>query len=252
MRDDRILVVDDDPKMRKLIRTCLEADGLRVSEAEDQASALRTIRSGDVALVTLDLNLGAENGFDLAREIARDHQVPIIMVTGRGDVIDRVVGLELGADDYIVKPFHPREMVARVRSVLRRSARAGEAPPPAAGTFAFDGMHADPSRRELLDRDGALVELTGGDFRLLEVFLEAPGRVLSRDAILDRLHGRCWSPYDRSIDNQVARLRKKIEVDPANPRVIKTVRGIGYTMAVPVSRVQGSDGAAFKRAANGA
>jgi len=239
MQDDIILVVDDDPKMRKLLRACLEADGFGVSEAGDQATALEKMRSEDVSLVTLDLNLGAESGFDLARDLARDHRVPIIMVTGRGDVIDRVVGLELGADDYIVKPFHPREMVARVRTVLRRTARAADVPPPAeaAQAFEFDGMRADPSRLELLDREGALVEVTGGDFRLLEVFLEAPGRVLSRDAILDRLHGRCWSPYDRSIDNQVARLRKKIEIDPGSPRVIKTVRGIGYTMAVPVKRL---------------
>lgn len=237
MQDDTILVVDDDPKMRKLLRACLEADGFGVSEAGDQAAALDAMQREEVALVTLDLNLGADNGFDLAREIARDHKVPIIMVTGRGDVIDRVVGLELGADDYIVKPFHPREMVARVRTVLRRTARTVEAPAEDGQVFAFDGLRADPSRLELLDREGAVVELTGGDFRLLEVFLEAPGRILSRDTILDRLHGRCWSPYDRSIDNQVARLRKKIELDPANPRIIKTVRGIGYTMAVPVRRV---------------
>jgi DNA-binding response OmpR family regulator len=237
MRDDTILVVDDDPKMRKLLRACLEADGFGVSEAGDQSTALDAMRREDVALVTLDLNLGADNGFDLAREIARDHKVPIIMVTGRGDVIDRVVGLELGADDYIVKPFHPREMVARVRTVLRRTSRNAEAAAENGQVFAFDGLRADPSRLELLDREGAVVELTGGDFRLLEVFLEAPGRILSRDTILDRLHGRCWSPYDRSIDNQVARLRKKIELDPANPRIIKTVRGIGYTMAVPVKRV---------------
>jgi DNA-binding response OmpR family regulator len=239
MPDDTILVVDDDPKMRKLLRACLEEDGFEVTEAGDQATALETMRSEPVSLVTLDLNLGCENGFDIAREITRDHRVPIIMVTGRGDVIDRVVGLELGADDYIVKPFHPREMVARVRTVLRRAGRPAEPPPPAApgGAYEFDGLRAEPSRLELLDRDGALVELTGGDFRLLEVFLEAPGRVLSRDTILDRLHGRCWSPYDRSIDNQVARLRKKVEHDPGNPRVIKTVRGIGYTMAVPVRRV---------------
>ena len=239
MKDDKILVVDDDPKMRKLLRACLEADGFGVVEARDCASAHTEMQAAPISLVTLDLNLGMDNGFDLAREITRDHHVPIIMVTGRSDVIDRVVGLEIGADDYIVKPFHPREMVARVRTVLRRAGRAAETPLPEADavTYEFDGMQADPSRLELRDRDGALVELTGGDFRLLSVFLDAPGRVLSRDMILDRLHGRDWSPYDRSIDNQVARLRKKIEVDPANPRLIKTVRGVGYTMAAPVRRV---------------
>jgi DNA-binding response OmpR family regulator len=239
MREDTILVVDDDPKMRRLLRNCFEAEGFGVSEAEDGASALAAIEAGPVSLVTLDLNLGNDSGYDVAREIGREHGTPIIMVTGRGDVIDRVVGLELGADDYIVKPFHPREMVARVRTVLRRAQRKAEETPAAAesGTYEFDGMQADPSRLELRDRDGAVVDLTAGDFRLLEVFLTSPGRALSRDTILDRMHGRFWSPYDRSIDNQVARLRKKIEVDPANPQIIKTVRGIGYTLAVPVRRV---------------
>jgi DNA-binding response OmpR family regulator len=238
MPDESILVVDDDPKMRRLLRACLEADGFGVVEAGDQAAAMSALEAGPVALVTLDLNLGDESGLDVARAIGRDHRVPMIMVTGRTDVIDRVVGLELGADDYIVKPFHPREMVARVRAVLRRAGRqAEEAPAGTAELFEFDDLRADPARLELLDRSGAAVEMTAGDFRLLEVFLHAPGRVLSRDNILDRLHGRCWSPYDRSVDNQVARLRKKIEHDPANPRIIKTVRGIGYTMAVPVRRV---------------
>jgi DNA-binding response OmpR family regulator len=238
MPDENILVVDDDPKMRRLLRACLEDDGFGVVEAGDRTAALSALEAGSVALVTLDLNLGDDNGFDLARAIGREHKVPMIMVTGRGDVIDRVVGLELGADDYIVKPFHPREMVARVRCVLRRSGRQAEAAPAAsAEVYEFDGLRAEPSRLELHDRSGAAVELTAGDFRLLEVFLDAPGRALSRDTILDRLHGRIWSPYDRSIDNQVARLRKKIEHDPANPRIIKTVRGIGYTMAVPVRRV---------------
>jgi len=239
MNDDTILVVDDDPSMRKLLRNCLEADGFGVVEASDHASASKRMHDSPVSLVTLDLNLGTESGFDVAREFTRDHRVPIIMVTGRGDVIDRVVGLELGADDYIVKPFHPREMVARVRTVLRRASRSPEAPSEShepTETYEFDGMTAIPSRLELRDRDGELVELTSGDFRLLEVLLDAPGRVLSRDMILDRLHGRCWSPYDRSIDNQIARLRKKIEADPANPRVIKTVRGVGYAMAAPVKR----------------
>jgi DNA-binding response OmpR family regulator len=238
MPEESILVVDDDPKMRRLLRTCLEADGFGVVEAGDTSAALSALDAGPVALVTLDLNLGDENGLDVARAIGREHRVPMIMVTGRADVIDRVVGLELGADDYIVKPFHPREMVARVRAVLRRAGRPAEAAPAAAAAevFEFDGLRADPARLELLDRSGAAVEMTGGDFRLLEVFLHAPGRALSRDTILDRMHGRCWSPYDRSVDNQVARLRKKIEHDPASPRIIKTVRGIGYTMAVPVRR----------------
>jgi DNA-binding response OmpR family regulator len=240
MREETILVVDDDPKMRSLLRTCFEAEGFAVAEAGDRDGALAALAQAPVSLVTLDLNLGSDSGYDIARDIARDHRTPLVMITGRGDVIDRVVGLEMGADDYIVKPFHPREMVARVRSVLRRAGREPAAEGPVAGAddaFEFDGMRATPSQLELRDRQGDAVDLTAGDFRLLEVFLDAPGRALSRDTILDRMHGRCWSPYDRSIDNQVARLRKKIEPDPANPRVIKTVRGIGYTLAVPVRRV---------------
>ncbi len=247
MKEPTILIVDDDAKVRDILRKTLESDGFLACEAENRAATLAVLATTPVSLVTLDLNLGNENGFDLAREIRRDHGVPIIMVTGRGDVIDRVVGLELGADDYVVKPFHPREMVARVRTVLRRTeaaahaaAQAQDEPPGTAPArrevYEFDGMSADPGKLELLDRDGRLVDLTAGDFRLLEVFLEAPRRVLSRDAILDMLHGREWSPYDRTIDNQVARLRKKIEEDPANPKLIKTVRGIGYSFASDVRR----------------
>ena len=240
MSEETVLIVDDDANVRALLRKTLESDGFRACEAGNRTATLSALEDEPVSLVTLDLNLGGENGFDLAREIRRDHTVPIIMVTGRGDVIDRVVGLELGADDYIVKPFHPREMVARVRTVLRRA----QAPSPAMvredgppkQCYEFDGMRADGAKLELLDRAGAPVELTAGDFRLLEVFLSAPQRVLSRDAILDRMHGRMWSPYDRTIDNQVARLRKKIEEDPANPKLIKTVRGIGYSFAAGVRR----------------
>lgn len=239
MRDATILVVDDDPGMRRLIAGCLEGEGFAVRTGVDRASAEAEMRDGSVSLVLLDLNLGEENGLDLARLLLRVHRVPIIMVTGRGDVIDRVVGLEVGADDYIVKPFHTRELVARLRTVLRRVERTVESDAPAepADIYEFAGMRADPSRLELHDGTGGRIDLTGGDFRLLEVFLTAPGRTLSRDVILDRLHGRCWSPYDRSIDNQVARLRKKIERDPANPEVIKTVRGIGYRLAAPVKRL---------------
>lgn len=246
MTVDTLLVVDDDPNVRRLLRNCLEADGYSVLEAGDQSSTLNHLAKDSVSLVTLDLNLGRDNGFDLARLIRRDYDVPIIMVTGRDDVIDRVVGLELGADDYIVKPFHNREMLARVRSVLRRTKAGKAASVPgtkpdesaheAGERFAFDGMVADTGRMEVVDRDGRAIDLTASDFRLLEVFLNAAQRVLSRDAIMDRLHGQAWSPYDRTVDNQVARLRKKIEADPANPRLIKTVRGVGYTFAAEVSR----------------
>ena len=197
-------------------------------------------------LVTLDVRLGGENGLEIAKRIRQNSNVPIIMVTGQDDVIDRIVGLEIGADDYITKPFHVREVLARVRSVLRRVNPVGDVPTAAPeptkqdtdteGALHFDGMIAYLDRFELLDRDGVQIEMTSGDFRMLAVFLNSPKRMLSRDRIMDLLHGVEWSPLDRTIDNQVARLRKKIERDPSSPVLIKTVRGIGYMFAMDVER----------------
>jgi DNA-binding response OmpR family regulator len=239
-----ILIVDDEPKVRLLLKRCLESDGFNVVEAEDEASTLEAIKVHNVKLVTLDVNLGGENGLEIAKRIRKISNVPIIMVTGRDDVIDRVVGLEVGADDYITKPFHVREVLARVRSVLRRTGHAEnpeptkvEAPdnhPDAEEGLIFDGMTAYLDRFELLDRNDAQVEMTSGDFRMLAVFLRNPKKMLSRDRIMDLLHGTEWSPLDRTIDNQVAKLRKKIERDPASPVLIKTVRGIGYLLATDV------------------
>lgn len=244
MKDQTILVVEDDPKIRTLLRNVLEDEGAQVVEAETGAEVMRVMAEKTLDLVTLDLHLGADNGIDIARQIRTVSQVPIIMVTGKDDVIDRIVGLEVGADDYITKPFHVREVIARIRSVLRRS--APPAPVSTADTpvgsprFKFDGMTACPDRLELLDRDNAPCELTSGDFKLLNVFLNSPKRVLSRDQLMDRTGGLEWSPLDRTIDNQVARLRKKIERTPADPTLIKTVRGIGYTFASDVEIVQPS------------
>ena len=240
MADQTILVVEDDAQIRKLLRNVMEDEGFAVLEAETAAQALKAIEAAPISLITLDIHLGADNGLELARAIRSVSNVPIIMVTGKDDVIDRVVGLEVGADDYIVKPFHIREVVARIRSVLRRAAAPSDAPAPAVmeqsalGRFCFDGMTAVPDRLELLDRAGADCKLTSGDFKLLTVFLERPKRVLSRDQLMDLTGGLEWSPMDRTIDNQVARLRKKIERDSSEPRLIKTVRGIGYTFACEV------------------
>ncbi|MEO1139828.1 MAG: response regulator transcription factor [Pseudomonadota bacterium] len=249
MTSNTILVVDDEPKVRLLLRRCLESDGFHVIETEDEAETLDAIASQTVQLVTLDVNLGGDNGLEIAKRIRQQSNVPIIMVTGRDDVIDRVVGLEIGADDYITKPFHVREVLARVRSVLRRTGEVDSAqssatetkeePTDQLGAMTFDGLTAYLDRFELLDRDGAQVELTSGDFRLLSVFLGNPKRMLSRDRIMDLLHGTEWSPLDRTIDNHVARLRKKVERDPSSPALIKTVRGIGYMFAMDVKR--GSD-----------
>ncbi len=253
MTHQTILVVDDDPKIRTLLRNLLEDDGFVVLEAENADEVRRIIENETINLMTLDVHLGADNGIELAREIRQTAQIPIIMVSGRDDVIDRVVGLEVGADDYITKPFHVREVIARIRSVLRRSAAtaAATSPDPSQDTgddasstgtyFTFDGMVANTDRFELTDRKGEDCGLTSGDFRLLSVFLERPGRVLSRDQLMDLTGGLEWSPLDRTIDNQVARLRKKIERDPSKPRLIRTVRGIGYSFACDVRTLQPPD-----------
>jgi len=253
-----VLIVDDDPKVRTLLRNMLEGDGFSAVEAETAAKTMEILSETRVSLITLDIHLGQDNGVDLARDIRRTSQVPIIMVSGKDDVIDRVVGLEVGADDYITKPFHVREVLARIRSVLRRAGAPEALPaevPIETGMpglenslhFCFDGLTAIPDRFELLDRNAADCGLTSGDFKLLSVFLERPKRVLSRDQLMDFTGGIEWSPLDRTIDNQIARLRKKIERDPSNPKLIKTVRGVGYTLAFDVQKIL-SPGASSKTA----
>jgi len=197
---------------------------------------MRARLEGDtITLITLDLNLGKENGLDLAREVRKDRNIPIIMLTGKGDAIDRVVGLEIGADDYLAKPFELRELVARVRAVLRR-VQPVEPTASLGQRYAFDGWIFDLNRRTLKRGDGEAQELTTSEFNLMEAFVKRPHRVLSRNDIMDLLKGHDWSPIDRSIDNLVARLRKKVETDPDRPALIKTVRGVGYTFTADVVR----------------
>ena len=235
----QILVVDDDPKVRTLLRRCLEGEGFIVAEAKDGREMRLCLDRQPVSLITLDLALGTENGLDLARDIRKSRSVPIIMLTGKGDSIDRVVGLEVGADDYLVKPFELRELVARIRAVLRRVTPAGGGL--ATGErYAFDGWVLHANQRSLKAANGEERELTTSEFNLLEVFVKRPHRVLSRDEIMDLLKGHDWSPLDRSIDNLIARLRKKIEKDADRPQLIKTVRGVGYTFTADVVR-QGVD-----------
>ncbi|TMM51201.1 response regulator [Sulfitobacter sabulilitoris] len=245
MNTTHVLVVDDDPKIRKLLLRCFEGEGYAVHTADTRASALQVLSETAIDLITLDLQLGADDGLELARTIWKTTQVPIIMLTGKDDVIDRIVGLEIGADDYITKPFHIREVLARVRTVLRRSERSNRRSVPMSdadlpdlhpecATVRFEGLVAVRDRLELWGRDGRLCDLTSGDFRLLNVFLDNPKRVLSRERLMDLINGPDWTPLDRTIDNQVARLRKKIERDPADPRIIKTVRGTGYMLACDI------------------
>ena len=247
MAEAQILVVDDDPKVRTLLRRCFEGEGFTVVEAEDAATALDLAHHSRPDLITLDIHLGQGNGFEVARTVRTFSDVPIIMITGKDDVIDRVVGLELGADDYITKPFHLRELIARVKSVLRRTGLRRADPlhdtsdadrlnDPRSDSFAFDGLTATPERFELIDRDGHPCELTASDFRLLNVFLSRPKRILSREQLLDLIGGPDWTPLDRTIDNQIARLRKKVEREPANPKLITTVRGAGYSFTCDVTR----------------
>lgn len=241
------MVVDDDPKVRLLLRRCFETENYLVLEADGDAAVHQCLENNVVDLITLDLNLGVENGLTIAAGLRAKSDIPIIIVTGKGDIIDKVVGLELGADDYISKPFHIREVLARIRSVLRRtenrSSQPAEEIPAIAETdgstvFRFGDWVADPRKFELTKAGcDTPQDLTTNDFRLLTVFLENPKRVLSRDQIMDKLSGQEWSPFDRAIDNQVARLRKKIEPDPTNPTIIKTVRGIGYTLVADVTQV---------------
>lgn len=236
MKSAKILVVDDDPKIRKLLRRCFEGEGIAVKEAGNKAEVLAALAADRFDLVTLDLNLGADDGLDIAATIRKTSAVPIIMVTAKDDVIDRVVGLELGADDYISKPFHLREVLARVKSVLRR---AGERPHPVrlspiSPCWQFDGMRAIPAEMHLYDRDGEPLDMTSGEFKLLSIFLDRPKRVLSREQLMDLTGGHSYAPLDRTIDNQIARLRKKIERNPASPRLISTIRGVGYSFTCEV------------------
>ena len=242
-----ILIVEDEKNVRTLLRNVLEEGGFTVREADCAADAFAILDRETPSLITLDLQLGAESGLDLARDIRKQHAVPIVMVTGRDDVIDRVVGLELGADDYITKPFHVREVLARIRAVLRRQTQMAvegisERADVESVAHHFDGVVVVPDRMEVVDRNGEDCGLTSGDFALLMVFLERPKRVLSRDQLMDLTGGVEWSPLDRTIDNQVARLRKKIERNPSDPKLIKTVRGVGYAFACDVDRRSAQEG----------
>ena len=228
----RILVVDDDPRVRQMLARYFEDEGFRVGTAEFGRIMLDCLAKDPADLVLLDLMMPGEDGLAIARELRARCDIGIIMLTGRSDMVDRVVGLEVGADDYIAKPFHLREVLARVKTVLRRLRPAAPAPAStgvaAEDKLRFEGWCLNRSRRELTAADGHHVALTTGDFELLEAFATKPGQVLDRDRLMDLTKGRDWEVFDRSIDNQVSRLRKKIEPDPHRPTLIKSVRGVGY------------------------
>lgn len=243
---EHILVVDDDPQIREVIADYLSAEGFKVSQAGDGTAMRRVLEAGPADLVILDVQLPGEDGLTLAARLRRESQGGIIMLSRKDDLVDRVAGLEVGADDYVAKPFQLRELLARVRSVLRRRSAAPAAPEgPAADRpekspgksaqrLCFAGFQLDRHTRTVLDPNGAPVELSAGEFDLLLTFLEHPKRALSRDEILDYAHGREAALFDRSIDVQVGRLRRKIEINPQRPELIKTVRGVGYIFDIEV------------------
>jgi two-component system OmpR family response regulator len=232
-----ILVVDDDREIRDLLARFLERHRLRVTAVRDGREARRAWTNGHYHLVVLDLMLPGESGLDLARWMRSQSDVPIVMLTAMGDETDRIIGLELGADDYVPKPFNPRELLARSRAVLRRAGDPGERRgDPASRTLLFNGWTLEPGRRRLLNPEGAEVALTGGEYDLLVALVERANRVLTRDMLLDLLRGRQAGPFDRAIDVAISRLRRKLEDDGRNAQLIKTVRSGGYVLAATVER----------------
>ena len=225
-----ILVVDDDPELRELLDSYLSQQGYRVSTAEDGAAMDRSLAAHSPDLVILDLMLPGEDGLSIAKRLRNSHaSTPILMLSARGDDVDRIVGLEVGADDYLPKPFNPRELLARIRAVLRRQHGANQASSQTdpEREYRFGPFSLDIINQEL-HRSDQPVPLTSGEFALLKIFVEHPRRVLSRDTLVDLLKGYERSPYDRSIDVRVTRLRRKIEDDPTAPVYIRTVWGEGY------------------------
>jgi two-component system, OmpR family, response regulator len=236
-----IAVLDDEPDITELLGNYLRSHGFAVSELHSGAALMALMLNDAPALVLLDLGLPGEDGLAIARHLRELGRCGLIIVTGRGDAVDKVVGLEIGADDYITKPFDLRELLARVKAVLRRTA-AEPAPANPAGARAagcdrlrFAGFVLDRAARRLLGPDGNEVALTGGEFDLLALFAQHPGRVLSRDFLLEHTRGRDAAPFDRTIDVQIGRLRRKLEADPQEPQILKSVRGAGYILALPVS-----------------
>ncbi len=232
-----IVVVDDDPSIREVVYEYLAEHGYRVSTADGGAAMRRILERESVDLVILDLTMPEEHGFDVLSAIRKTSNAGVIILTGTGDPIDHVVGLELGADDYVPKPCDMRQLLARVRSVLRRIRPQTEGDLDIGGSvIEFDGWRFDPAARQLFSPDSSEVALTTAEFDLLTALVDGANRVLNRDQLLDITQNRDWSPYDRSIDTLVSRLRRKLEADPKAPKLIKTVRGVGYLFTSKVTR----------------
>ncbi|WP_198516476.1 response regulator [Herbaspirillum huttiense] len=231
-----ILVVDDDRDIRTLLAEYLDSNGLRTLTATNGSEMRRVLEESRVDLIVLDLTLPGEDGLTLCRNLRAQSNVPVIMLTARGEPLDRILGLEMGADDYLAKPFEPRELFARIRSVLRRTqALPPNMAQPDVATMRFAGWTLDLTARHLVNKDGVVVALSGAEFRLLKVFLDHPNRVLNRDQLLELTQGRESDPFDRSVDIQISRLRQKLGDDARTPTIIKTVRNEGYVLATTVT-----------------
>ena len=237
MKQAHLLLVDDDAELRDLLADYLGAAGFRLTGVGDGKAMRRAMETAHFDLVILDIMLPGEDGLALCRRLRAQSRIPILMLTARGDEIDRIVGLEMGADDYLAKPFNPRELLARIRSILRR---AESLPENLAGEdvrqFRFAGWRLDTQARQLLSPAGVLVDLSGAEYGLLRMFVEHPHRVLTRDQLLEFTQGREAMPYDRAIDVQIGRLRRKLDDDGREPRLLKTVRNQGYVLAVAVEQ----------------
>ena len=232
----QLLLVDDEAALREPLADYLSRQGFVVTQAASAAQARSYLRSQSPDLVLLDIMMPGEDGLSLCRHLSESRSIPTILLTAKGEATDRIVGLEIGADDYVVKPFEPRELVARIRSVLRRATR-DSAPQAENEMLLFDGWQLDPLKRRLINPEGAVVAISSAEFRLLAAFLDHPRQVLDRDRLLDMVQGREAHLFDRAVDNQISRLRRKIEVDSRNPQLIQTVWGGGYMLAADVRRV---------------
>ncbi len=236
-----LLLVDDEATLREPLAEYLTAQGFAVTEANSAVAARSILEDETPELVLLDIMMPGEDGFSLCRHLVEARDLPVILLTAKGEATDRIVGLEIGADDYVTKPFEPRELVARIRSVLRRadksnSAAQTSAPQSEDAVYSFEGWQLDPLKRRLTDPDGTLIAISTAEFRLLRAFCDHPRQVLSRDRLLDMVQGREAQLFDRAVDNQVSRLRSKIEPDKRNPHFIQTVRGGGYRFGADVTR----------------
>jgi two-component system, OmpR family, response regulator len=234
---DHILIVDDDAEIRSLLSQYLLKNGLRVTAVADGRAMWQALDAGRIDLIVLDLMLPGEDGLTLCRNLrAQSSDIPVIMLTARGDETDRIVGLEMGADDYLAKPFSARELLARIKAILRRArSLPGNLRPDSARRIRFADWVLDTVERQLTSAEGVVTPLAGAEYRLLRIFLNHPNRVLNRDQLVDLTQGKEADPLDRSIDVQVSRLRHRLGDDPREPRLLKTVRGEGYVLAVAVT-----------------